>query len=164
MDTPIQNNIESRSATGTESLRITKVAKLHQEIEALDAQKNAKEQELIKLQLEPSSLFEGFDRADRSSPALRPEEKIAGLDLASDLCIPLVPAAQFALIKPHFDPKAAQSLRYAPGGASVLSLGRLRDLQKPAWFPTLARGAIMDDGVAISCEFIVARQRHAART
>jgi len=47
MDTPIQNNIESRSATGTESLRIAKVAKLHQEIEALDAQKNAKEQELI---------------------------------------------------------------------------------------------------------------------
>src|ERR1035441_974672 len=77
MDTPIQNNIESRSATGTESLRTAKVSKLRQEIEALDAQKNAKEQELIKLQLERSSLFEGFDRADRSSPALRPEEKIA---------------------------------------------------------------------------------------
>src|ERR1017187_5117324 len=77
MDTPIQNNIESRSATGTESLRTAKGSKLRQEIEALDAQKNAKEQELIKLQLEPSSLFEGFDRADRSSPALRPEEKIA---------------------------------------------------------------------------------------
>ena len=77
MDTPIQNNIESRPETGTESLRIARVAKLRREIEALDAQKSAKEQELIKLQLEPSSLFEGSDRADRSSPALRPEEKIA---------------------------------------------------------------------------------------
>ena len=77
MDTPIQNNIGSRPATSKESLRVAKVAKLRQEIEALEAQKNAKEQELTKLQLEPSSLFEGFDRADRSSPTLRPEEKIA---------------------------------------------------------------------------------------
>jgi len=77
MDTPIQNNIESRPAASKESLRIAKVAELRREIEALEAQTNAKEQELIKLQPEPSSLFEGFDRAGRSSAALRSEEKIA---------------------------------------------------------------------------------------
>ena len=77
MDPPIQNKIESRPAASKESLRIARVTELRREIEALEAQKNAKEQELSKLQLEPSSLFEGFDRVDRSSSALRPEEKIA---------------------------------------------------------------------------------------
>ena len=77
MHTAIQNNIESRPATSKESIRRARVAELRREIEALEAQKSAKEQELSKLQLEPSSLFEGFDRADRSSSALRPEEKIA---------------------------------------------------------------------------------------
>jgi len=58
-------------------------------IEALEAQKNTKEQELHKLQLEPSSLFEGFDRAGRSSSVLRPEEKIA---LFLELFIAMLPS------------------------------------------------------------------------
>jgi len=77
MDRPFQNQAERGPVQSARSLRLTKVAGLRQEIEALEAQKSAKEQELSQLQLEPNSLFDIVSRADRSSTVLRPEEKIA---------------------------------------------------------------------------------------
>jgi superfamily II DNA or RNA helicase len=56
---------------------VTKIAELRREIEAIEAQKSAKERELRQLQNEPRSLLDIVSRADRSSTVLRPEEKVA---------------------------------------------------------------------------------------
>ena len=45
MDRPLQHQAERGPVQSARSLRLTKVAGLRQEIEALEAQKNAKEQE-----------------------------------------------------------------------------------------------------------------------
>ena len=60
-----------------ESLPISRVAALRREIDALDGQRRAKEEELRRLQIEPRSLFDAAGCADHPATILSPEEKIA---------------------------------------------------------------------------------------
>jgi hypothetical protein len=77
MEMSTQSNSERGPINREESFRLTKVTALRREIAALEAQKSAKEQELRQLQDEPKLLLDFSRGTDRSSVALRPEDKIA---------------------------------------------------------------------------------------
>jgi len=72
-----QDEGEGGPVQSVKSTRVAAAERLRLEIEALETQKNAKEQELRQLQIEPESLFDGVGRGGLSSTVLRPEEKIA---------------------------------------------------------------------------------------
>ena len=77
MEPPGPNSIERSQAQDAESLRMSRVTELRREIETLEGQKRATEEELRKLQSGPRSLFDAAGRADHPATMLNPEEKIA---------------------------------------------------------------------------------------
>jgi hypothetical protein len=74
---PTQDEGEGSPVQSVKSTRVAAVERLRQEIEALETQTNAKEQELRQLQIESDSLFDGVGLGGLSSTVPLPEEKIA---------------------------------------------------------------------------------------
>ncbi len=77
MEAPSPDSIERGQAQDAVSLRMSRVTELRREIETLEGQKRAKEEELRRLQSGPRSLFDAAGRADHPATMLNPEEKIA---------------------------------------------------------------------------------------
>jgi superfamily II DNA or RNA helicase len=74
MDLPANNK---GSGQKTELDRAKTIAELQQDIEALEYQKRAKEEELKQLQARPSSLLDAVGRPSNRSATLSPKEKVA---------------------------------------------------------------------------------------
>jgi superfamily II DNA or RNA helicase len=77
MEVPGSKDFEFTPSQDAESFRMSRVAALRREIDSLDAQKCAKEEELRRLQCEPRSLFDAVGCADHPAKNLSSEEKIS---------------------------------------------------------------------------------------